>query len=52
MCKIIIIFDISRHGSFLHYSQVFFSASLQISVIDFNHFLFTGIFIWFLRGVS
>ena len=30
----------------------FFSGSLQISVFDFNHFLFTGIFIWFLRGVS
>ena len=30
----------------------FFSGSLQISVIDFNHFLFTGIFIWFFRSVS
>ena len=30
----------------------FFSVSLQIVVIDFNHFLFTGIFIWFFRGVS
>ena len=30
----------------------FFRVSLQISVIDFNHFLFCGIFIWFFRGVS
>ena len=44
MCKIII--DISTHGSSLRCSQVLFSASLQISVFDFNHFLFTGFLIW------
>ena len=50
MCKIII--DFSTHGSFLLLFTGFFSASFQISVIDINHFLFTGIFIWFFRGVS